>query len=399
MTMIDARKGLENLEEYQVETVEADIIVNANENNYDMPEPLRDQIQAQTASFAYNRYPPMKAETLIRLIAADLDVDQGNVKIGNGSSELLQMACYAFGGSGRKIAVPYPSFSMYGVYAQMADSEMSPYPLDKNGFVDPEKVIAFCRQEKPSLLIVCNPNNPTGNYNSLESMEKIIAEAGCPVIMDEAYMEFAKGSGVNPQDMRPLDQLKKVSGSTLALLGKYSNFMVFRTFSKAYGLAGMRCGYAVGSPVLTHILGKVLLPYHVNGYTLMVAETVFKHRELYKERIETIISQRKLMCGELEAMGMKVWPTSTNFICCCPGEMLEAGLARCYNNKYGKNNIYSDLVKAGKYIFKALLEQRILVRDFTEHKALPGCLRISVGKPEENCVVIAKIKALCREVM
>ena len=140
MTMIDARKGLENLEEYQVETVEADIIVNANENNYDMPEELRTEIQAKAASFAYNRYPPMKAETLIRLIAEDLSVDQDNVKIGNGSSELLQMACYAFGGAGRKIAVPYPSFSMYRVYAQLADSETAYYNLDENGFVDPEQV-------------------------------------------------------------------------------------------------------------------------------------------------------------------------------------------------------------------------------------------------------------------
>jgi histidinol-phosphate aminotransferase len=102
-------------------------------------------------------------------------------------------------------------------------------------------------------------------------MEQIIANVDCPVIMDEAYMEFAKGSGVDPQDLRPLNKLKQVAGSTLALTGKYSNFMVFRTFSKAYGLAGMRCGYAVGSAVLMRVLGKTLLPYHVNGYSLMAA--------------------------------------------------------------------------------------------------------------------------------
>ena len=138
-------------------------------------------------------------------------------------------------------------------------------PLTSEGFVDADAVIAFCAKEQPSLLIVCNPNNPTGNYNSLAAMEKIIANVACPVIMDEAYMEFADGKELPPNDMRPLNKIWLVAGSTLSLLGKYSNFMVFRTFSKAYGLAGMRCGYAVGALGLVRQLGKALLPYHVNA--------------------------------------------------------------------------------------------------------------------------------------
>ena len=122
MAFINARRGLERLEEYEVETVDADIIVNANENNYPMPAPVLEEVLARTQNFSFNRYPPMKAENLGRLIAEDLGMDDANVRIGNGSSELLQMACYAFGGAGRRIAYPYPSFSMYGVYANLADS-------------------------------------------------------------------------------------------------------------------------------------------------------------------------------------------------------------------------------------------------------------------------------------
>ena len=396
MAFINARFGLDRLEEYEVETVDADIIVNANENNYPMPAPVLEEILERTKSFSFNRYPPMKAETLCRIIADDLGVDAANVRIGNGSSELLQQACYAFGGAGHKIAYPYPSFSMYGVYAQLADSQGVPFPLDVNGYVDADAVIDFCKQERPSLLIICNPNNPTGNYNDLAVMEQIIANVDCPVIMDEAYMEFAKGSGVDPQDLRPLNKLKQVAGSTLALTGKYSNFMVFRTFSKAYGLAGMRCGYAVGSAVLMRVLGKTLLPYHVNGYSLMAAECCFKHRDEYKTQREEIISQRDIFAGELEALGMKVYPTATNFICCCPEGELQERLAAAYDEEFTTANNYSQATKAGKYIFKHLLAERILIRDFTEHPVLQGCMRITVGRPEENVKVLGAIKLLCR---
>jgi len=102
------------------------IIVNANESNYNLPRPIEQAVAAKLAGFPFNRYPPMQAETLRGLIAEDLALDADNIRIGNGSSELLQMACYAFGGNGRKIAFPYPSFSMYGVYTKLADSIAAP---------------------------------------------------------------------------------------------------------------------------------------------------------------------------------------------------------------------------------------------------------------------------------
>ena len=229
MADFTVRPSLADLEEYEVETIDADIIVNANESNYNLPGEVRRDIVAKTAEFAFNRYPPMKCENLCAAIAKSLGIDADKVRVGNGSSELLQMACYAFGGPGRKIAVPYPSFSMYGVYAQMSDSEVLRYPLNVEGYLDAGAVLQFCADNRPDLLIINNPNNPTGNYNPLPVVEKIIAGAGCPVIVDEAYMEFAKGEGVDPRDLRPLDQLKLVAGSALALLYKYSNFLVYKT--------------------------------------------------------------------------------------------------------------------------------------------------------------------------
>ena len=224
MSDIAIRSSLAGLEEYEVETIEAKIIVNANESNYPVPAAVQAEIEEKTGSFAFNRYPPIKCETLCGLIADTLGVDIDKVRIGNGSSELLQMACYAFGGQGRKIAVPYPSFSMYGVYAQMSDSEVLRYPLNVEGFLDAEAVIAFCKENRPNLLILNNPNNPTGNYNPLPVIERIIANVECPVIVDEAYMEFARGEGVDPRDLRPLSQLKLVAGSAECVTGHLQQF-------------------------------------------------------------------------------------------------------------------------------------------------------------------------------
>ena len=189
MTEMKARLGLDKLEEYSVETVpDADIVVNANESNWNLPKEVLLQVLEETKKFAFNRYPPLDTGKLGRIIGTELHVKPEQIIIGNGSSELLEKACFAFGGVGSKIAFPYPSFSMYGVYVQMADSIGAPYMLNKDGYIEPEGVIAFCQKERPSLLIVCNPNNPTGNFNTLENIEKILAGVSCPVIMDEAYM-------------------------------------------------------------------------------------------------------------------------------------------------------------------------------------------------------------------
>ncbi len=390
------RQSLKDIEEYSVEHVAADIIVNANENNFPMPEKVAAKIEKITKEFPFNRYPPIKAENLCKTIAEGLELDIENIKIGNGSSELLQMACYVFGGFGKKIAIPYPSFSMYGVYVQMSDSTAVQYPLSDEGFLDADKLIAFCRKERPDLLIICNPNNPTGNYNELPVVEKIIGAVQCPVIVDEAYMEFADGKDVPPLDMRPLSKVWLIAGSTLSLVGSYSNLMCFRTFSKAYGLAGLRCGYAAGAAQLIKLLGKALLPYNVNAYSLMAAKVVYENKALYKTMVKTIRKERDKMAGFLRKLGFRVWPSATNFLMFCAHGFLREKLAAAYGKKYGEH--LPDAVASGKMLYRYFLENGILTRDYTTHPYLTGCLRVTVGRPEENKIILEKLAALNTEV-
>lgn len=385
MTVFKARKGLEEIEEYTVEHIDADIIVNANECNWSLPPVVQSEIAEAAKNFAFNRYPPMKGEKLCQLLAEDFGVAQSSVQVGNGSSELLQMACYAFGGSGRKIAFPSPSFSMYGVYTKLSDSKSLPYNLNVDGYIDSEEVISFCDRERPNLLIICNPNNPTGNYNSLWQIEKILANVDCPVIMDEAYMEFAGGYEAD------------FSCSTMTLLAKYDNFICLRTFSKAYGLASMRVGYAVGGRGLMRILGKVLLPYHVNAFSLLTAEIVYKHKQLFVERTNQIIAEREKMRNALAELGFKVWDSATNFLMFTALPELSAKLSL-----FGKNEALvveegTEKKLAGQTVFRFLANRKILARDFTRNAALEGGIRLTLGTPEENAIILETIKEVCKK--
>lgn len=400
MEEVKLRHNLAGLEDYQVEHVAASIIVNANESNYPLPEPVIAAVSEAVGSFPFNRYPPLQAETLAGVIAADLGLAANCVAIGNGSSELLERACYALGGPGKKLAFPYPSFSMYGEYAALSDSQPAPFSLTPEGYLDPERLIAFCQEQQPALLILCNPNNPTGNYNSLAVMEKIIAAVPCPVIADEAYMEFASSNEVDPQDHRPLEKLWQVAGSCLTILHKYSNLMIFRTFSKAYGLAGLRCGYAVGSVGLIRALSKALLPYHVNAFSLSVAQTVYQHKELYRSRVAQIKEERDKLAAGLAALGFKVWPTATNFVTLCPQGGQVRPLATLYGRRYDRLlAVNKPEAAAGKFLFRYLLEQGILVRDYSTHPALSGAIRITIGLPEENKQILHHLTTLCKEVL
>lgn len=313
MSEILARESLSRIEDYQVETVpDADIVVNANETNWDMTPEIRLELGTRLAEHAFNRYPSMHGEDLCQAIADRLGFDPAQVAIGNGSSELLEKACYAFGGAGRKIASATPSFSMYQTYAILADSEPVLFPLTADGFVDPEGVIAFCREEKPALIIICNPNNPTGNFNPRAAMEKIIRNVECPVIMDEAYMEFAVEEG-------KMEEL-----STLDLVNEVDNLLVLKTFSKAYGLANLRIGYGVGSAAVMKVLKKVLLPYTVNGISILAAELLFSKPEVLRERVEAVVSGRRYLREQLEALDFRVLPSATNFLLALPaGKVLD----------------------------------------------------------------------------
>lgn len=373
------RDSIKNLESYNVENIAADIIVNANESNYPLPEQILQELQEQLPRFAFNRYPEMQADTLCLQIGSTFALTKDNVVIGNGSSELLKVICHVFGGPQQKIMLPVPSFSMYGEYVQLSESRQCTYKLTEDGFIDKEALLASLQQEKPNVLIICNPNNPTGNLNPVETIEDIAAAANCLVVVDEAYIEFSGNA------------------SAVELVKKYANLICLRTFSKAYGMAGMRCGYGIGSAEIIAAIKKGCLPYGVNAYTLMTASKVYQYKSLFEDNIAQIKSQRAMMSEALRELGFFVYPSAANFVAFYAEEALADRLSRAYLAGNGRD-LGDARSNSGKYIFEELKKCSILVRDYSTSAMLRGCLRITVGTPAENELILQAIKKLCEKV-
>jgi histidinol-phosphate aminotransferase len=347
---IQERAGLEKISLYHGGPQLPGIALDANENNWPMPEEVYAALQSGWAGLALNRYPQIDAAGLRHLLAESLGLGVGNVAVGNGSSELLFAACYAFGGARRKIGYIYPSFSMYQTYAELSGGMACPFPLEPDFSLDCDKLKACLRQEKPHLFIICNPNHPTGTLYQAKELLRLLPEAPCPVLLDEAYMEFA-------------------GQSLLPYLAEHGNLAVFRTFSKAYGLASGRVGYLLSAnEAIIQAVSKALLPYHVNAFSLLAAQTVYQRRALYKSIVSGIIKERERLAGEIASLGWQACPSATNFVFFSTGQR-----------------------EANGQLVRHLAGQGIYVRDFSAHPALAG-IRMTVGTQEENQAALAAMK-------
>jgi histidinol-phosphate aminotransferase len=342
------RTGLEMLKSYSVEEKEWDVKLDANENANNLPPLVQERLISRLSFLPFNRYPDSNMLDLRTQIAQSLNLTIDNVLIGNGSSEILQSLCHAFGGAGRSIVFPNPSFSMYAIYAQLADSQPVSVSLEEDFSLSRDKLLKTAEQVKASLVILCNPNNPTGNVMPPEDIEYIVAHANCPVVVDEAYYEFYGQSAVR-------------------LLGQYSNLIVARTFSKAYGMAAARIGYMLAANEITAMVGKVMMPYHVNALSLVAAEVICQMRDEFVLNIKQTLVERNRLAVSLECLpGVKVYPSETNFL-----------LIRINN---------------ADALTKLMADQGIAIRDFGSAPGLTDCLRITVGTPLENEAVLQVMK-------
>lgn len=346
--MWQVRAGLETLKSYTIEEGDWAIKLDANESALNLPEPVQRKLANRLAALPFNRYPEITQYGLRQKIAASVGLAAENVAIGNGSSQLLEALCYVFGGAGRKIVYPTPSFSMYPIYCKLADSLPVPVELEADFSLSPEKVLAAARREQANLIILCTPNNPTGTIMPLAAVEEVVAGAACPVVVDEAYWDF---SGV----------------TTVGLLAKYPNLIIARTFSKAYGLASARVGYALASKEIMTALSKVLLPFHINMMSLVAAETVYEARAQFAQVIASTVAERERLAAELgKIAGFRVYPSQTNFL------LVKTGMAAELTAK--------------------LAARGICIRDFSNAPGLENCLRITVGTVAENDTFLKAVR-------
>lgn len=337
---MDTRPRLLELPTYDVSEKDWEIKLNANESNLNLPPLVAERVMNRLSQVAFHRYPVEELEDLKTLLAAGFGLAPENVLVANGSSEILEKLFFAFGGSGRRVVFPTPSFSMYHIYAKLSEAEAVPVELEEDFSLDAEKFIAAVKKSEAKLAVLCTPNNPTGNVVALADVAKIAAAIDCPLAVDEAYVEF-------------------YGRSAASLLQAHRNLIVCRTFSKAYGLASARVGYMLAAPEIARAVGKLCMPYHVNTLTLTVAGAVYQMRDEFVPRIQMTVAERKRVLEALAGLpGLTAYPSETNFV-----------LVRC---------------GAARELEAYLAARGIGVRAFGAPERLRDCLRVTVGTREEN---------------
>jgi histidinol-phosphate aminotransferase len=335
---------------YHVAATDGLVLMHANENPHALPVELRERMARAVAAVALNRYPDGRGEAVKAALARALPLPEGAALVlGNGSDELIQILTTTVAKAGATVLAPDPTFVMYRVYALHAGVRYVPVPLDGDFQVDADAMEAAIARERPALVWLPSPNNPTGRAVPVATVERILAAAPGVVVVDEAYADFSDATLV-PRVL------------------EFPNLLVLRTLSKV-GLAGARLGYAVGHPAWIGEIDKVRSPYNVNALTQAVVPELLAAGDVFARQADSIRSERSRLAAALAALpGFRVVPSDANFL-----------LVR---------------VPDAPRTAAALRAAGVLVRNLHgHHPATANCLRITVGTPAENDTLIRALAA------
>jgi histidinol-phosphate aminotransferase len=334
------KKDIRELKPYHIENIPCKIKLDAMENPYPLPKALMKKVLEGVRRVNINRYPDPQASRLKNIISSQNDVSADNIIIGNGSDELIQLILTTFGESRDNVLFPIPTFSMYGIISKSLSLKAEGVPLTKNWELPLGKFLNEIGKNKPKIIFISYPNNPTGNCFDKEAVLKILKKANSIVVIDEAYYDFSKKT-------------------FLPFLKEYNNLIILRTLSKI-GMAGLRVGYLIAAHEICRELNKVRLPYNSNSVSQELAGIILENRIEIQKQIEDIILERdRLMKGLKEIKAIEPYPSVTNFI-------------------------LFKVDRDSKEVFNRLSDNGILVRNFCNDDYLKNCLRVTIGTPEEN---------------
>jgi len=296
-----------------------------------------------------NRYPDPHQKELKAKLSEIKSVPVSTIFVGNGSDEVIDLTFRIFCNPGKDKALIFtPTYGMYEVSAEINDVELIKVPLTASFQIDFDALENYLDEETLKLIFICSPNNPTAN--SLENIEKVLQKFNGIVIVDEAYIDFSK------------------AGSFLSKMEKYPNLIVMQTFSKAWGLAAARVGMAYSNDLIISLYNKVKPPYNVSEPNQRAALKALADSEEFEKRKSIILEQRTWLQNQLTdlAVVIKIYPSDANFLLV---EMTDA------------NRIYNELVN-----------QKVITRN--RHSVVENCIRITIGSPEENQILVEALKSL-----
>ena len=349
MRKIEARETVRQLSPYVCARdlyKKAEMFMDANENAFGST--------AQFDGVELNRYPDSDLLELRGKLAEYLEggLTLQNIVVGNGSDEIIDLAIRTFAEKGDNIITVEPGYSMFNVCAEISGVEVRGVLVEDDFQPNVEKVLARI-DENTKMIVIVSPNSPLGNVVEQKRIEKIAEKANCIVFIDEAYGEFA--------------------GKTLApLVSKYDNLIVSKTLSKAWGLAGLRVGYAVAGKEIIENIRKIKAPYNVGAIPNYLALKALENRAQMEEWVKEMKCEKEWLEGQLRKLGVKVFSTETNF------------------------SVFRLLSEYdSKEIQKGIAEKGIVVRDRSTLPLMENCIRVTIGTRKEN----ERFVQVLREVM
>jgi histidinol-phosphate aminotransferase len=319
----------------------------ANESPYRLSEAKMAELFARIAEAGLNCY-PQDHDAVKAGLARYTGLAPESFICGNGSDELIAMTVLALARGG-KVAVPAPTFGMYAICAENFGGKAVAFPCDANLDLDLASFADFANAQNADLTVLCSPNNPTGQAFPRETVEQFIKSVKGVVVLDEAYSEFS-------------------NTSCIELIQKYSNLVVLRTLSKAFGMAGVRFGYLAAGPELLAKIEAVRPIYNLGVMPLLAAEVALSDVSYMKETVKKIIAERERMEARLEKLEhIKAKKSATNFI--------------LLRGSFDEKELAGLFAKAG-----------VTVRTYREPE-LAGCVRVTVGEPALNNIVLKVLEA------
>lgn len=298
-----------------------------------------------------NRYPDPYQKTLKQKISQFKNITPEKIFIGNGSDEIIDHIYRVFCNPGKNKAMFFsPTFGMYQVAAELNEVEVIDIPLTQDFQINIPEAKKYFDDENLKVLVICTPNNPTGNCINTEDIDFILENFNGIVAIDEAYIEFTNQK------------------SYLDKIDQYPNMIIFQTMSKAWGIAGVRIGMAYANPEIIQLLNKVKHPYNISVLNQQAALQALDKKDEFEKRKELILSEKDTLRNELEQLPLvtKIYPSDTNFL------LVEFSNA--------------------EIVFNKLLDNAVIVRN--QSSKIKNSLRITIGTPKENQKLIHILKQL-----
>jgi histidinol-phosphate aminotransferase len=303
----------------------------------------------ECAKLDVGQYPSTYGDDLRRELARIYQLDMNNFVVGNGSDEALDVIVKTFVEPGETVITAHPAYVLHSFFVKINGGRTVTVDLDQDFQLDVDGI----NSTEGKVVLICTPNNPTSNTFRLDDVKAVIEGSDRPVVIDEAYGEYT-------------------GNSFIPLVNKYDNLIVTRTFSKAYGLAGMRIGYLAAGLDMADAMQKVKIPYSLNMIGEKVAVAALKDRDFLERSVRVVREERPFLEKGLRDLGFHVFPSEANYMLFRP-------------------TIPSDQLTS------MLSEKGVLIRDFGKIRRLENCARTTIGTREMNSVLLDKMREVLRE--